>query len=243
MDKPVISVILLVCHKDNPEVARECIDRLLNFTDVEFEIIVINNGTNDKIEGFINSIKDKRVKIFDNTDNKGIATGLNQGIRMANGDIIAYCNSDYLVGNEWASGMIKCLNETKAGLIGCMTNASGNLDQFCPTQFQMPLKYIKTTHITVFMVFPKKVWEEVGGMDENYNPFCVEDLDFAEAVKAKGHSVHIDGWTWINHRYELSKETEEFNKIRDRNWEYFKAKWPDSWQFYEDLAKETGVKK
>lgn len=231
----MLSIILLVWRE--AEKTKECIDRILKLTDTPFELIIIDNNSEQKIKDYIYNLKDNRIKIITHQINEGIAKSYNIGAKASSGEYLAYINSDYYVTDNWASQMIKCLETTKAGMIGPMCNATGNRDQFILNQYQLPLRYIKTTHITNLMFLTKKVYQEVRGFDENFNPLTYDDLDMAEKIKAIGRKIYIDGYTFHWHDYNLTKENEDFIKIREKNKLRFRQKWGNKIaDYYDNLA-------
>ena len=241
MDEPMISIILLVWKE--AEKCKRCIDRIMKLTTVPFQLIIIDNNSEKDIKDHIYSIKDDRVKVITHEKNEGIAKSYNIGAREAKGEYLAYVNSDYYLTDDWAENMIKCINETKAGMVGPCCMATGNMDQYYPTQFHMPLRYIETDYVTNLMFLRKSVLEEVGYFDEAYNPYTYDDMDLAEAIKSKGYKIFVDGWTWHWHDYNMSKENEDFVKVRERNKQYFREKWGDEIaEKYENKFKEMEEK-
>lgn len=74
---------------------RRAINSLFNQTYTFWELIIINDGCTDETENLIKDfLKDKRVKYIKNKDNTGLGHSLNQGLKIAKYDYIAYLPSD-----------------------------------------------------------------------------------------------------------------------------------------------------
>lgn len=58
------------------------------------EVIVVDDGSIDNTETVIDSIRDERVRLLKSTGNSGAATARNTGVDAANGDWIAFQDSD-----------------------------------------------------------------------------------------------------------------------------------------------------
>lgn len=86
-----ISVILPVYNAEN--YLFEAIESVLNQTFVDFELIIINDGSKDSSLDIINSFKDQRIFLVDQ-HNKGLAATLNHGLSLAKGKYIARMDAD-----------------------------------------------------------------------------------------------------------------------------------------------------
>ena len=74
---------------------RRAINSLFNQTYTFWELIIINDGCTDETENLIKDfLKDNRVKYIKNKDNTGLGHSLNQGLKIAKYDYIAYLPSD-----------------------------------------------------------------------------------------------------------------------------------------------------
>lgn len=73
----------------------KCIESVVNQTLKEIEIIMVNDGSPDNSKKIIESWmkKDKRIKLF-NKENGGQASARNLGLTKANGEYIAFLDSD-----------------------------------------------------------------------------------------------------------------------------------------------------
>ena len=76
------------------EFIKEAIDSILDQTYEEFEFLIINDGSTDSSINIIESYKDKRIKLINNTENVGFTKSLNKGIEIAQGKYIVRMDAD-----------------------------------------------------------------------------------------------------------------------------------------------------
>ena len=90
---PKISVIMSVYNSE--KYLEESINSILIQKDVSFELIVINDGSNDNTLSLLQdlSAKDDRIKII-NKHNEGLPVALNIGIKASVGTYIARMDAD-----------------------------------------------------------------------------------------------------------------------------------------------------
>ena len=72
---------------------REAIDSILNQSFTDFEFLIINDGSKDDTLSIIASYNDPRI-ILVNRENRGVIDSLNEGLKLAKGDIIARMDAD-----------------------------------------------------------------------------------------------------------------------------------------------------
>lgn len=97
---PLISVIIPVYNGANT--IRETVLSVLNQTITDFEIIIINDGSQDATLEIVARIPDPRITIF-SFPNAGLAVSRNRGIDRANGDYLAFLDADDL----WATNKLE----------------------------------------------------------------------------------------------------------------------------------------
>ncbi len=73
---------------------REAIDSILTQTFVDFEFLIINDGSTDLSETIIATYDDPRIKYLKNDHNLGLVNTLNLGIEAAQGEYIARMDAD-----------------------------------------------------------------------------------------------------------------------------------------------------
>ena len=90
---PLISVIIPAYNAERTIL--ETIASVQQQTYSDFEIIVINDGSNDRTSELLNTVKDHRLKVFD-YPNSGVPVARNHGLSHATGDLIAFLDADDL---------------------------------------------------------------------------------------------------------------------------------------------------
>ena len=86
--------LIIPCYNAEKYIGR-CLDSVLNQTDRNIELIVVNDGSTDKTEDIIN----KYIKKYDNIihikqKNMGLSMARNNGVKKATGDYLLFIDSD-----------------------------------------------------------------------------------------------------------------------------------------------------
>ncbi|PSB11201.1 hypothetical protein C7B62_06525 [Pleurocapsa sp. CCALA 161] len=90
IDTPLVSVIIPVYN--SAKYIQKAIDSVLNQTYGNYEIIVVDDGSTDETRQKLELYGDKILYIFQN--NQGSAAARNLGIKLAQGDLVAFLDSD-----------------------------------------------------------------------------------------------------------------------------------------------------
>lgn len=108
--EPLVSVIMPTY---NHEIfIGKAIESVLNQTYQNFELIIIDNFSNDNTEGIVASYKDDRVKYIKFRNYGIIAASRNHGIKHAKGEYIAFLDSDDMWLTEKLEKGIKVLESS-----------------------------------------------------------------------------------------------------------------------------------
>ena len=89
---PKISVIMPVYNAE--KYIKDAINSILNQTEKDFELILIDDCALDSSMDIINRCNDSRIRIIKNQKNEGIAFSRNRGIDVARGKYIALMDDD-----------------------------------------------------------------------------------------------------------------------------------------------------
>ena len=109
--KPKVSIIIPVYNSEK-YIAR-CIESVLNQTFDDYEIILINDGSKDKSKEILDEYKEKypeKINVI-HQENKGVAKTRNYGIRIANGEFIAFIDNDDFIDKDYLETFIKSTKE------------------------------------------------------------------------------------------------------------------------------------
>lgn len=90
----MVKVTVLMPVYNGEEYLKEAIDSILNQTFKDFELLIINDGSNDGSLDIINSYQDPRIRLVNNEENLKLIKTLNKGLRLASGEYIARMDSD-----------------------------------------------------------------------------------------------------------------------------------------------------
>ena len=107
----LISVIIPLYNTE--KFIEKCINSFLSYKSNDFEIIVIDDGSNDNSLKICENIKmkDRRLKVI-NIQNSGASTARNIGIKKSIGKYIFFCDSDdYIDTNEFEKVLNKIKNQ------------------------------------------------------------------------------------------------------------------------------------
>jgi GT2 family glycosyltransferase len=161
-----------------PELEAECVASVIEHTkDVDYHLTIRDNWEAD----------DNLTKVW------------NDCIRDTNAEYICLLDGDTRVEAKWLSKLLKCFAaEEKIGAAGPKTNANAD---FLGTRLRSgpqakPRKNIEGFIVTgspligFCLVFPRFLWEEIGGFDERY-ALGSGDSDFCKAIQKIGYKLVI----------------------------------------------------
>ena len=125
----LISIIIPIFNAE--KFLKKCLESVIKQSYMKIEIILVNDGSTD------NSIdicleyanKDKRIRVF-NQDNKGGAAARNLGIKKANGDYIAFVDSDDFINKKYIELLYHNMVKYNAQLSVCGYNIVQENDDF-----------------------------------------------------------------------------------------------------------------
>ena len=92
----------IVATYNREEYLARCVDSILAQTYVDFELIIVNDGSTDESESIIQRYKDDRIKYF-LLDHKGCWSAKNYGIKRTTGEFLCFIDSDDFISNDFLS--------------------------------------------------------------------------------------------------------------------------------------------
>lgn len=124
--KTKVSIIVPVYNVE--KYISKCLDSLINQTYKNIEIVLVDDGSQDKSRKFIKEYqkKDSRIKaVF--KENEGVSTARNIGIDNSLGELICFVDSDDYVMSDYVEHLVKLLSKDDAD-IALTTEMFGTFD-------------------------------------------------------------------------------------------------------------------
>lgn len=121
---------------------------LQKYTDNPFELIIIDNNSNDGSREFFQSLGEQ-VKVIANKENYSYPYCQNQGIAIASYDTLAFLNNDLLVSPHWDSRALQVLGKEDRDVISFGSN-DRLFDKKTTKSLHNKWKYIKYPCLALF---------------------------------------------------------------------------------------------
>lgn len=206
MNNPLVSIIV-PCYNQS-QYLDECLESVLNQTYLNWECIIVNDGSLDAT-GHVTKkwlVKDIRFKYIEK-ENGGVSTARNVGINNANGEFILPLDADDKIGNTYLTKAIKVFHQNELlKVVYCNAEKFGDENGF----WNLPdfsLEKLSTDNIIFCSaVYKKSDWEHIGGYDVNMI-LGLEDWEFWIALlKNKGEVFKIQD---IGFYYRIKKSSRQ----------------------------------
>ena len=111
---PLISVVIPAYNAE--KTIKNTVDSVLHQTFSDFELIVINDGSQDSTLAIVSSIPDPRIRVF-SYSNSGPQKSRNRGISQSTGEYVSFIDADDLWTPDKLEAQLKALQEnSKAGV-------------------------------------------------------------------------------------------------------------------------------
>lgn len=106
MDKSTVKISVIVPIYNAAQYLVKCIDSILSQNFKDFELLLINDGSTDESGAICDeySSRDSRVNVY-HKSNGGVSSARNWGIDKANGEYLAFVDSDDYVEQTYLSSM------------------------------------------------------------------------------------------------------------------------------------------
>ncbi len=142
---------------------------LVGQTGLDYEIIVIDNGSVDGSAAMVND-KFPQVKLIRNQHNLGFCAANNQGLRLAQSRYVLLLNSDTQVWPQTFSKLVKYADsQPRSGVIGChLVNPDGS-DQWSVRRFPQVIDQI------IILTKLANFWPKL------LNRYLMADFDYRQA--------------------------------------------------------------
>jgi GT2 family glycosyltransferase len=249
--RPAATVVVVT--RDNLAFLRLCLESVLAGTEIPFELIVVDNGSNDGTPAYLVRLAERNpnVRLISNDSNRGFAAACNQGAALAAGEVLVLLNDDAAVSHGWLGRLTAHLGRPDVGMVGPATNRTGNeaqidadyrtwvefarfadarAGQHAGEAFEIPT-------LTMFCVaMQRALYEQVGPLDERFETGLLEDDDYSRRVRQAGYRLLCADDAFVHHFGETSfgklAASGEYARVLKANRARFEEKWGVPWKPY-----------
>ncbi len=243
---PRVSVVV-VTH-GGIAMTRLCLESLDRRTDwPNLELLFVDNGSSDGTREWLEGEAARRgatFRVLAFPENRGFSPAANAGAAAASGDLICFLNNDTVVTRGWLSALARHLAADPAlGMVGPSTNEIANAARVPagyrdPEELEPWARGYTRSHagrsdpigmLAFFCVLlPRRVFEEVGPLDERFAVGMFEDDDYCRRVRARGWMIAVARDSFVHHwgRGSFGRlPDEEYRRIYRENRERYAEKW------------------
>jgi GT2 family glycosyltransferase len=247
--EPRVSVVVLTYN--NLDLTKECLRSIELHSDYRnLEVIVVDNASSDGSQEYLKDwVNDAgsgaaERKLVLNEQNKGFAAGNNLGLEQATGDYLVLLNNDTKVTPGWVRTLLNHLKaDSSIGIIGPVTNNIGNeakIDALYDDDAGMlsaaadytlrhaGASFALRTVAFFCVMMPRRCYERVGGLDEDFGMGFFEDDDYCRRIEAIDKRVVCAEDVFVHHHLSASFNklaVERRKELFERNKALYEAKW------------------
>ncbi|WP_294733582.1 glycosyltransferase family 2 protein [uncultured Flavobacterium sp.] len=216
-----IELSVIIVNYNGLKYLKECFDSLYKTLEgVTHEIIVIDNQSKDDSCSYIKQHYPD-INLIESQDNLGFGKGNNEAVKHAKGDYLLLINNDTIVLDNLAPVLSYIKADKTIGALGIkmldgnsdylqsvgrfpdfagvfriknLSKVGAALEEGVFTQTSYEVDWLSGS----FLLIPKKVYDEVGGFDEDYFMY-VEDVDLGKKISDKGYKrVFLPSYSYIH---------------------------------------------
>lgn len=199
-----MKVSIIIPNYNGLKYLEVCLKSLSRQTFKDFEVIVVDNGSND---GSCKYVKDNYpyVRVIELINNGGFSKAVNQGIKASEGKYIVMLNNDTEVEHDWLENLYNCLTKDKI-IFSCASKMmqyndrqkvddAGDWYSILGWAYQRGHGKAGERFNRVEEVFSscagaaiyrKDILDEVGYFDESFFAY-LEDVDIGYRARIHGH--------------------------------------------------------
>ncbi|WP_420564496.1 glycosyltransferase [Thalassobaculum sp.] len=253
--KPHVTII--VPTRDRVDMMRMVVTGLLEKTAYpNWDLIIVDNGSEkaETLEYFAEIQKDDRIAILRDDAPFNFSRLNNLAAAEAKGPLLLLLNNDIEPIDEgWLEEMVRQLQRPGVGAVGAklyypndtvqhvgvttgIGGVAGHFDKHLPREApgyfsRAQLIHNVTATTAACLLTTKKIYKQVGGMNENELRVAFNDVDFCLKIRAAGHRIVLTPYAELYHHESVSRGLEDTAEKRDRfrgEMMWMRNKWGDA---------------
>ncbi len=193
------------------------------------ELIIVDDGSVDDSISYLSKNFKGLYKLIRHTKNRGFSAAVNAGVRATHADLVLLLNNDVFPDPDFLVETQKLFINENVFAVSLHEKNHGPARASFQNGFidiGNPKPESKKAELTFYVsgaagLFNKKIWQELGGMDERLlSPFYWEDIDICYRALKRGYITmwSPDGKVVHNHESTSSKLPKKYvARIKERN--------------------------
>ena len=186
-----MKVSIVVINWNGAEKLRKYLPSILKVKGVDEVIVADDKSSDDSV-----SVVEKEfptVKLVKRSKNGGFSSNANTGVEAAGGDLVFLLNPDAVPDVDCVQKALPFFKDSSVFSVGCNTGGNWSWAKWERGFFWHYLVKGKSeTHTTLWArggsgIFRKDLYEQLGGMDELFNPYYEEDSDLGYRALKRGY--------------------------------------------------------
>ncbi len=246
---PEVTVCVLAYNR--LEKTRRCVESILKYTQgITYELLLVDNGSEDGTLEYFQSIQYPNKKILHITKNLGALYATNLAMRSFSGRYFALVINDAVVTKNWLSNLLRCFESDPR--IGMVTPGASNVSnlQEIPLSFSSyeemqrkaavynqsdPRKWEQRVRLVAIIYLLKREVVDLIGLDDPGFFHDFEEDDLSARVRRAGYKLMVCMDTFIHHDHDFrhgeEKDQAEFQASIEAGRKNFMDKYHglDSW--------------
>ena len=251
---PLVS--LIITTRDRADLLREVVTGILELTDYDpVELLIVDNQSSEPgaLSFFREIEKDSRVRVIQYDAPFNFSAINNLAVRLAQGEIVGLVNNDVrIISQEWLKEMVRhalrpeigavgaklyYANDTlqHAGIIMGLGGVAGHphkcLPKISPGYFCRAQVIQNFSAVTgACLVMRRRVFDEVGGLDEVNLPVAFNDVDLCLRLRELGYRILWTPYAELCHLESASRGRDDL-PIQEARFKreiaYMRKRWGD----------------
>lgn len=173
--------IVIPTYNHCEDLLKPCLESIKKYSNLsDIEVLVVANGCVDSTKEYVESLGSP-FKLIWMKDPAGYTKATNEGIKVASGEFVVLLNNDTVLlpqeNHNWLHRLVNPFyQDERVGITGPMKT-------FCPEA--------KREFLIFFCVcIRRKLFDELGILDEIFSPGYGEDTDFCCKLENAGYKIH-----------------------------------------------------
>ena len=213
-----IAVVIPVCN--GGESFKLTIDSINKSTKENIKFIFIESESTDGTAEFCDKLAEsdsERYCVF-HTPKEGLITAINTGIKNAGERDVLLTQDDVIYQKLYTRDWLKEMKDlSKLGNIGLVTVLNGG--GVSGPSYLDKLRWVGTWCVYI----PRRIINEIGLFDENFNPGCGDDIDYSYRIQRVGLVIQAINY-WVDH-HRANDHFNDTEDLRTKHALYFRKKW------------------